>query len=231
MSIVKPTYKAGQTVNKKLSISSGIFASYLLNEGSGITVHDNAGANNLSFGGTTPPTWTTGVYGAPGVSFPVLPANSSLATVISGLVLPISYMVSFYVRVIGTNTPIDLGANNNILDIFSGAFYVYSGSNLTVTGIIPTANVQYIAVITVDVNGNCVATINGISGSGPIGKQNPTAISLGSYNSGGGQDLNGVLDATTIWNRVLTPAEIAQLTLDPFAPYRSNAHQLFFKTI
>lgn len=234
MPVAKPPFPR---LNRSHPLAQGLVGAWPLYEGGGTTVNDLSGqGNNASFNNA--PAWTAGQSGSclhfSGLASQYVDAGNPANLQVMG-----NCTVAGWVRrtANGTHGIFSQGngatATNAILYIPGGGKTTfYWGNNTTlVTG-----------TTVPPINGSewdfCVGTRQGVPGNwtgsvylnGSLDGQ-VTGITL---NPGGGNyicrlgwtwtnnPLNGDLDNVLVWNRALSPAEIAALYADSFALFRSR---------
>ena len=244
MSIVKPAY--GILVNPSLAISSGLVGAWLFNDGSGTTAHDSSGTGaHGTLTGASAPTWQTGAYGGTALLFPGAPNVGYVA------IPPIAALFSPLVTqsvVIGVKSNGGNGNNGRLIDLQSVGDA--SGQNVNnirwtdnvsllafdangkyiTSSVAPAPNVQSVVATTKN-NTAGVLYLNSTATAGTINDgNNANHITVGDRGSRtGSHTFGGYIEFVYLYNRVLSPTEIAQLNAAPFAPYVTSSKSLFFK--
>lgn len=213
-----------QAVIRSLAISSGIIASYLLNEGSG-SPGDTSGWNyNLTLSGSPLPIWATnGSYG-PALNFGTSHSNTGIArsASVSGWQLPVSFFVSFNAPSTSPAGPfvlLNVGSGNIYVGYSSGNI-IGQGSAASVTGPAAASGVQNMVVVTISAAGTMTIYLNTSTNtaSGSVGTGAPSGpITVGNLNNGSASSA-AVIDLAVVWNnRLLAAADVATLFANPFA--------------
>lgn len=157
-----------------------------------------------------------------------IPANAAFSTV------ALTVAALFNTSTTGSSQTIirqDLTNRHWLLDVTTANVLrgqVIFGGNPQITSSATVTNGNWhLGVITLTPSGsNTVLALylDGVSqGTATATAQNPSGadiINIGSWN--GGTFFAGQIDNAMIWNRSLTQAEIWQLYVDPFAPYRAQ---------
>lgn len=222
----KPSF--GSKVNPGLSISKGIVGAWLLNEGGGTTAYDSSGVvspKNMTLSGSPLPTWSVGTYGST-IVFPPTGSNTiGSATLPTGLVLPLSYMVGIRPVVFNTSTyyaSFGSGSKEYLYTNGASGFAYANGGSTIITGQVLVAPLQCVVVVTQASDGTGILYTNGSVGvSGATGTNAPASVNIGNV-PGFSLSCNANIDFIIVWNRVLSSTEASILAANPFAPYQEN---------
>lgn len=205
-----------QRVDYSKAISASIISSWMLQENTGVTCNDSSGQlHPLTLSGTPAPTWVAGDYG-PAVNFV---SGSALANsgVITGLQLPLSFMLSFNLPSV---TAIQVLTQFNVGGL---GLYVQSGNLLLTNQNTPIslscATGKHVAIFTISGTGAGVLYLDSAANStaGALGLSvAPTMITLAN-NTAGGASIAGNINFGTLWNnRVLSASDVTALFANPF---------------
>ena len=216
----------GTTINTGLTISANILGAWLDNEAAGTTLTD---ASTGAHSGTLVPTggsanWGYGDYGpqvmmvatSPGVSIAGL-ASVALPVSVMTIIKPVDAVAGFPIQSLSyagdltfTIMANQTGAGNVTLRNGSGYF------NATTT---VSAGTDYVIIATIAANGAAALWVNGTKTSGAVSTTSPIwPNGLGINGSPAYVGGNNYHNGTIVWGRILSDAEIATLTADPWAP-------------
>ena len=225
----------GALLNPYLMINRGLVCSPIMWEGAGGTVEDSSGNGNTgTFGaGAVSPAWISGKYGSclyfDGGDYALIPSSASLQ--FSG-----DITIAFQVILNGTGNQRVIskrGAAGTSYDIWydgGGEWKIYDGTNIPrLAGVAINVLQHHIIVVK-----NSVLSwyINGISQTVNdtttfTNSSTTVDIQVGRY-FGELYYLTGKLDIPMIYNRALSPSEIAQLYREPFCGFRwASIEQLY----
>ena len=227
MPVLKPV--RGIRLNKSHPLARGLVGYWLLNEGSGNKVFDLSGNGNIGTFAGTAPSWTSGKFG----SAVLLPGDDEYigATKITGLTrFAISIWVKaaqddpaatriFFSNYDGTNRNEFGGSStNNRLNLYitNTLYYYWDG--------IDWDDTHWHHLATTWDGTTAYLYFDGVqyssTGSGDPSDNNTQGLTIGDRTSHPGAAIfSGLLDLPMIYNRALSPSEIALLYREPFCMF------------
>ena len=219
----KPAY--GTMVNGALSISNGLIGAWLFNEGLGTTVHDSSGNGNhataATGGGYTNPTWdgTSGLIFSGTNQALVLPAAMAQTsfTWLIDLSLTSAAETDRIVSIGETLLSWSSGTLTGFANTQAGV--AYQESLAWTAGAIQQLVWQQTGnTATIYANGVSLGTLTNIASVNTT-DGNDNIAGYGGSRTSPNQFCKGEYYYAMLWNRVLSPTEIATLNSNPFAMY------------